>query len=222
MRCKLFVFRHAQTFDNKNKVFSGWRNSKLTHYGIEQAHLTKYQLRKEKIDYAFASHQKRSRDTLRIVLEGHKKIPIFTDDRIIERCYGSLQGTSKTKIEKEKPKWYLKIHRGYNNPPPKGESLKMVSSRTESFLHELITFLKKHPGNVAISCHGNSMRPIRRHFERLSVKQMCKIENPQDKSMIYTVNVNSNKISRGKWKKLVLNKKVRLTIDKRNVLRKHY
>ena len=27
---KLFVFRHAETFDNNHEIFSGWRDSKLT------------------------------------------------------------------------------------------------------------------------------------------------------------------------------------------------
>jgi len=223
MKCKLFVFRHAQTFDNKNRTFSGWRDSNLTLYGIEQAHLTGMKLKKEKIDYAFQSHQTRSKDTLRIALEGHKKIPIFTDDRIIERCYGTLQGKNKDEIAKEKPKWYAKVHRSYNNPPPKGESLKMVCARTENFLHELLKFLKKHPGNAAISCHGNSMRPIRRHFEKLSIKQMCSLENPQDRPMTYIINIPFvKKSSKGKWKSVKLPADVRLATDKRNTLKKYY
>jgi len=37
MNSKLFVFRHAETFDKKNEVFSGWRDSKLTSKGILEA-----------------------------------------------------------------------------------------------------------------------------------------------------------------------------------------
>jgi bisphosphoglycerate-dependent phosphoglycerate mutase len=37
MSCKLFVFRHAETFDNYRGIFSGWRDSKLTSKGRTQA-----------------------------------------------------------------------------------------------------------------------------------------------------------------------------------------
>jgi broad specificity phosphatase PhoE len=35
--CKVFVFRHAETFDNRRGVFSGWRDSDLTLKGFSQA-----------------------------------------------------------------------------------------------------------------------------------------------------------------------------------------
>ena len=223
MKCKLFVFRHAQTFDNKYPKFSGWRDSRLTLYGEEEAHLTKMHLKKEIIDYAFQSHQRRSKDTLKIVLEGHKKIPIFTDDRIIERCYGTLQGKSKLKFKKNDAKHYQQLHRGYSVPPPKGESLKMINGRINSFIHDLIKFLRKNPGNAAISCHGNSMRMMRKHLEKLNVKQTRAVENPQDKPIIYSIDIPMPKCCvETKWQSIRLNKQVRLATDKRNNLKKFY
>jgi len=37
--------------------------------------------------------------------------------------------------------------------------------------------------------HGNSMRPLRRYFEKLSVKEMMHLENPWDEVFVYTVKV---------------------------------
>jgi broad specificity phosphatase PhoE len=37
MSYKLFVFRHAETFDDRRGIFSGWRDSDLTSKGIAQA-----------------------------------------------------------------------------------------------------------------------------------------------------------------------------------------
>jgi len=48
--CKLFVFRHAETTDNSNHVFSGWRDQDLTPKGLSQAQEVAQQLEKEKID----------------------------------------------------------------------------------------------------------------------------------------------------------------------------
>ena len=228
MSTKLFVFRHAETTDNKRQIFSGWRNPKLTQKGLIQAQEIAEQLKKEKIDYAFTSHLARAKDTLNIVLENHADVPIFVDDRLIERCYGLLQGKSKTKVAEQRPEWFAKVHRGYDFPPPEGESLKMVEKRTIPFLTQLGEWLKQNKGNVAISCHGNSLRPIRRLFEHLSLKQMLQLENPQDRAMSYALDIHNIKIeckectTPPKWNGLLVPRQVKLASDERNPLKKYY
>ena len=187
------------------------------------------QLRREKIDYAFTSHLKRARKTLEIVLETHPAVPVFTDDRLIERCYGLLQGKSKRRVAKERPEWFAQIHRGYDFPPPEGESLKMVENRTLPFLAQLEERLRQDQGNVAISCHGNSLRPIRRVFEHLSLKQMLQIENPQDRAMSYAIHVHSVNIGSPRkstvkpdWQGILVPRQVRLATDQRNSLKRYY
>ena len=227
--CNLFVFRHAETTDNANAIFSGWRDPDLTSKGFSQAQEIAEQLRHKKIDYAFTSHLKRARKTLEVVLEDHSDVPVFVDDRLIERCYGLLQGESKIEVAKEKPKWFAKVHRGYDFPPPEGESLKMVEKRTDPFVARLERWLRGNSGNVAISCHGNSLRPIRRIFEYLSLKQMLQLENPQDRAMDYVLNISSvnvkdNAKSAGcsDWQGVLVPQDVQLASDPRNPLKKYY
>lgn len=229
MKCKLFVFRHAETTDNARQIFSGWRDPRLTPKGLAQARETADQLKDEAIHYAFTSHLQRARQTLDIVLEPHPPIPIFTDDRLIERCYGLLQGKSKRRVAKARPDWYAKVHRGYDFPPPKGESLKMVVNRTMPFLDELQQWLPENPGNVAISCHGNSMRPIRKVFEHLSIKQMLQLENPQDKAMAYTLTCHEVHLeppadppTKSNWRGVHVPRAVKLATDPQNPLKKYY
>ena len=229
MICNLFVFRHAETTDNSRGIFSGWRDPELTRKGLMQAQEIAEQLRRKKIDYAFTSHLKRARRTLEIVLETHPAVPVFTDDRLIERCYGLLQGKSKSKIAEERPEWFAQIHRGYDFPPPEGESLKMVENRTLPFLAQLEKWLRRHQGNVAISCHGNSLRPIRRVFEHLSLKQMLQIENPQDRAMSYALHVHSVNIGSPRkstvktdWQGMLIPRQVKLATDQRNPLKRYY
>jgi 2,3-bisphosphoglycerate-dependent phosphoglycerate mutase len=229
MICKLFVFRHAETTDNSRGIFSGWRDPELTLKGLLQAREIAEQLRREKIDYAFTSHLKRARKTLEIVLETHSAIPVFTDDRLIERCYGLLQGKSKRKVANERPEWFAQVHRGYDFPPPEGESLKMVENRTLPFLVQLEEWLRQNPGNVAISCHGNSLRPIRRVFEHLSLRQMLQIENPQDRAMAYALHVHGINIESPRksttqvdWRSIIVPRHVKLATDQRNSLKRYY
>jgi 2,3-bisphosphoglycerate-dependent phosphoglycerate mutase len=229
MICNLFVFRHAETNDNSNDIFSGWRDPDLTSKGLLQAEEIAQQLEQEKIDYAFTSHLFRAQRTLEIVLKTHQKVPVFVDDRLIERCYGTLQGKSKVEVAAERPKWFAKVHRGYDFPPPEGESMKMVESRTLPFVVQLEGWLRQNPGNVAISCHGNSMRPIRRIFEHLSLKQMLQLENPQDKAMEYALHIHSVKVDEveecileADWPSVMVPSSVKLATDPRNPLKQYY
>ena len=229
MICKLFVFRHAETTDNSKDIFSGWRNPDLTLRGLCQAQEVARHLEKEKIDWTFTSHLTRARKTLEIVIKPHAPVPTFIDDRLIERCYGTLQGKSKIKLAAESPEWFAKIHRGYDFPPPEGESLKMVEDRTLPFVQQLKHWLKQNPGNVAISCHGNSMRPIRRVFEHLSLKQMLQLENPQDRAMDYALHIHTVNIDDAEkktfavdWQTIIVPATVKLATDPRNPLKKYY
>jgi bisphosphoglycerate-dependent phosphoglycerate mutase len=70
------------------------------------------------IYYAFTSHLRQARKTLDIVLEFHHGIPVFADDRLIERCYWMLQGKCEKKVADERPEWFAKVHHGYDFPPP--------------------------------------------------------------------------------------------------------
>jgi 2,3-bisphosphoglycerate-dependent phosphoglycerate mutase len=227
--CNLYVFRHAETTDNANAIFSGWRDPDLTPKGLLQAQEISEQLKHEKIDYAFTSHLKRARRTLEVVLEAHPDVPIFVDDRLIERCYGLLQGQSKIEVLKDRPEWFAKVHRGYDFPPPEGESLRMVEKRTDSFVVQLQSWLKENPSNIAISCHGNSLRPIRRIFEHLSLKQMLQLENPQDKAMNYALNIHSitiqsetKSVDEIAWCGVLVPNNMELASDFKNPLKKYY
>jgi hypothetical protein len=90
-------------------------------------------------------------------------------------------------------------------------------------------WLKHNPGNVAISCHGNSLRPIRRVFEHLSLTQMLQIENPQDRAMSYALHVHSinvgnhkKSIAKAIWQGMLVPRQVKLATDQRNPLKKYY
>ena len=109
----------------------------------------------------------------------------------------------------------------------------MVANRTISFFEELKDWLRIHPGNVAISCHGNSMRPVRRMFEHLSIQQMLQLENPQDRALQYSldyaltvheVRVGNPSLIKPKlvWNGVRVPDDVSLATDPRNPLRIYY
>jgi len=188
---KIYLFRHGQTFYNRDKIFTGWKDSKLTSLGIKQAKIIARKLKNKKFQVAYTNDLSRCKDTLREILKYHPECKrTIVDWRMRERSYGKLQGMSHKKfIEKYGKKKFDIYHRSYDTPPPGGESIKMVEKRVLSFIKDMLQLMKKEKVNVAISASGNSMRPFRKYFEHLTVKQMMKLENPWDDYFEYSVKI---------------------------------
>jgi 2,3-bisphosphoglycerate-dependent phosphoglycerate mutase len=189
MKLHIYIFRHGETCYNKSKRFTGRVNSNLTPEGIEQANLIAEKLRKKAFQIAFKTSLSRSSNSLKIVLKHHPECKrVIVDDRIIERSYGDLERKyHKTVIKKYGKEQFDIWHRSYDVSPPGGESLKMVEKRVLSFINELLDLIEKEKTNVAISAHNNSMRPFRKYFENLTLKQMMALENPYNTYFDYTV-----------------------------------
>ena len=189
MEHHIYLVRHGETFYNKSKRLTGWRNSRLTNVGKNQAKLIAQKLRDKKFDVAFKTSLSRSSDSLKIILQYHPECKrIVVDDRLIERSYGDLEGKyHKTIIKQYGKKQFDVWHRSYDVPPPGGESIKMVEKRVFSFIKDLPLLIEKEKGNAVISAHNNSMRPFRRYFENLTIKEMMALENPFDKYFHYTI-----------------------------------
>ena len=177
----LYVFRHGQSQDNADFIFSGWRDSKLTQTGIKQAEILSEKLKAKKIDFLISSPQTRATETMKIAFSKNpsaKNLEIHLDDRIKERSYGELQGTSKLELFLKSPEVLNEYRRSYTKRAKSGESLEDVVKRVTSFCDDLVKQMSSSKINVAVSCHGNSMRGFRMYFEGLSIDQTCAIETP--------------------------------------------
>src|SRR3989344_4772552 len=84
----LYVFRHGQTTDNAEMVFSGWRDVDLTEKGVRQAEELAEKLKNKKVDMLVVSDMKRALHTMEIAIsknEVARKLVILKDSRIKER-----------------------------------------------------------------------------------------------------------------------------------------
>jgi len=187
----IFLFRHGMTSFNRDRKFTGWLDSKLTKQGFDDAKIVALRLKNKKIGIAFHTTLTRSKQTLREVIKYHPEtFLIVQDDRMFERAYGRLEGLTHLQfVKKKSPELYDVYHRSYDTPPPGGESMKMVKERVLSFIKDLLKFAKKHKVNIAISAHGNSMRPFRQYFEKFDNKQMMKLYNAYDAVYEFKVKV---------------------------------
>ncbi len=177
----LYVFRHGQTVDNANFIFSGWRDADITEKGIQQAKDLAGMMKDKKVSMLVASDQIRSIKTMQIAMSlnpAAKDLEIIKDPRLKERRYGDLQGKSKLELQLENPGLLLEYRRSYSIAPPNGESIEMVVKRVNEFIEEILPKMKEFKINVAVSCHGNSIRGFRRYFEGLSDEQTAQVETP--------------------------------------------
>ncbi len=175
----LYLFRHGETEDNKNRIFSGRHDSPLTIKGVAQARSLAQKLKDKKIDLAIYSSLQRAKDTLDEVLKLRPETKTESSELLLERDYGELTGTSKLELNEKDPNLCLKYRRSWDFPPPGGESLKMVwENRVQKFCQELEKRMKKERINVAISCTNNTMRLLRMYFEKLGIEEMLELENP--------------------------------------------
>lgn len=217
---KIYLFRHGKTVFNTKRIFTGWKDSKLTSEGIENAKKIAEILKNKKFQAAFQTRLSRSKDTLKYVLKFHPECKkVITDDRMIERSYGILEGTSHKRFidkigkklvdlkiegdaienldlaERKQAEKFLGqeefnvIHRGYNVAVPKGESFADVEKRVKKFIIYLKKFIKKNKVNVAISAHGNSIRLFRKIMENAPRNEAVEWIIPYDRVFTYNVRV---------------------------------
>jgi broad specificity phosphatase PhoE len=177
----LYVFRHGQTVDNANFIFSGWRDAELTDNGRKQAHVLAEKMKDKKIGMLIASDQIRAVDTMKLAMASNPfavNLDIIKDKRLRERCYGDLQGTSKLVAYLKNPEQLKEERRSYTFLPPNGESIEIVCKRVYEVIEEILPKMHEFKINVAVSCHGNSIRGFRRYFEHLNDFDTAHVETP--------------------------------------------
>ena len=203
---KLVLVRHGQSVWNLQNRFTGWVDVPLTEKGKEEAYRAGELLKDVKFDVAYTSALTRAQETLRIILETvGLLIPVIKDQALNERHYGALQGLKK---DRARQKWGADIvhlwRRSYDIAPPEGESLKDTAARTIPFLERAIMGDIVDGRNVIVVAHGNSLRSIVMYLEKLSPKEIVKVEIPTGTPIIYDLDENGN----------ILNKEIRYLEDK--------
>lgn len=182
----IFLFRHAQSIDGAKNVFSGWRNPDLSEEGVKEAQEIREELKNQNPTKAYTSDLVRCVNTLKIVLEPHENVEVFEDIRLRERNYGDLSGKNKDEVKRQYPDDFPKWRRSYEGKPPGGESILEVDTRVSQFLNEMISTLK--PSDVVFICaSGNSLRPIRKRFEKMTNEEMASFEHTPAKIYEYEI-----------------------------------
>lgn len=185
---QLILLRHGESQWNLENRFTGWVDVPLSPRGEEEAKRAGLKLKDFPIDVAYTSVLKRAIETLRLASEtaGKTGIPVIKDQALNERHYGELQGLNKKETAKKYGDEQVRIwRRSYDVAPPGGESLKDTAARTLPYFNQFIMKDLAQGKNVLIAAHGNSLRSIIMELEKLTPKEILKVEIPTGVPILY-------------------------------------
>ena len=112
-RYDIYLFRHGQTTYNRDGIFTGQSESKLTKSGEMDAKKVAQELKNKKFEVAIHTKLSRSKETLKFVLKFHPECKfIIEDNRMIERSYGDFEGMSHAEFLKRigNQEYNLRVH----------------------------------------------------------------------------------------------------------------
>ncbi len=212
---RLVLLRHGESVWNRENRFTGWTDVDLSEKGFEEARRAGCLIREAglPIDIAYTSLLKRAIRTLWIVLDELDRmwIPVHATWHLNERHYGALQGLSKSETaarygEAQVHRW----RRGYADMPPLlersdnrypgndpryrniperdlplGESLKLTVERFLPYWNGVIAPSLGEGRAILISAHGNSLRALIKHLDRISDEQISGLNIPTGIPLVY-------------------------------------
>ena len=186
----LILIRHGQSVWNASNRFTGWTDVDLSEKGVVEAEEAGRQLSGNRIDVVHTSDLIRAQRTAKIVMQHNESsgdnVPTQYDWRLNERHYGALQGLNKAETAEKHGAEQVHIwRRSFDVPPPEGESLEMTAERTIPYFTEEILPDLESGKNVLVSAHGNSLRSIVMHIERISPDDIVSLEIPTGSPLLY-------------------------------------
>ena len=205
---------------NRDNLFTGWVDIPLSMKGIQEAMTAGKALAPYDIDVVFCSSLIRSIMTAMIALCEHpgkktpvvqhsegrqhdwatiyseetlaRTLPVFTDEAINERMYGALQGLNKKETaDKFGAEQVHQWRRSYSTRPPEGESLELTLERTLPYFDAAIVPALQAGKTTLVSAHGNSLRAIIKHIEKMTPDQIIKYELATGVPVIYQFTDNT-------------------------------
>ncbi len=194
----LVIVRHGQSAWNLENRFTGWVDVDITDKGEAEAKNAGEKLKGESFDLAYTSDLKRAQRTLSIILGeiGQSSISTTKHQALNERHYGDLQGANKAETAAKYGEDQVHIwRRSYDVAPPNGESLKDTADRVIPYFEAEIAPKLKAGKNIIITAHGNSLRALIMHLEKLTPEQILQVEIPTGAPKKYVLDENLNVVS---------------------------
>jgi len=155
---KIFLFRHGITTFNRDGRFTGQKEAKLTKEGRRHAEVIAQKLKGENFEVAIHTRLSRSKDTLKPVLRFHPECRvIFEDDRMIERSYGELEGSTHEQFVEKMGEKDIKVLK------ERGDALENLDPKMKDELEKMLgeaEYKAIHRGYKIAVPGGESFRDV--------------------------------------------------------------
>lgn len=223
---RLILLRHGESTANASGLFTGVLDVALTEQGVGEARRAGTQLRNAAIfpDVVFTSELLRARQTAEVVESFDEQLPPSIPDwRLDERNYGALTGRSKAEVLAQFGQaQFLDWRRSVSTSPPemtddlyatlsvtplftrlpaaalsRGESLRDVITRVNSFYSERVAPFVASGRCVMVVGHGNSLRALCGVLDELDDVALRELNIPTGQPLVYRFGDDLRPIVRG-------------------------
>jgi 2,3-bisphosphoglycerate-dependent phosphoglycerate mutase len=204
----LLLLRHGESEWNAKNLFTGWVDVDLTARGEAEVRRGGELLRERDLlpDVVHTSVLRRAIRTAELALAACDRqwIPVRRSWRLNERHYGALQGKNKRQIREEfGDQQFMIWRRSYDTPPPpiadadpwsqvddpryaalppellpRTECLADVVARALPYWYDAIVPDLLAGRTVLVSAHGNSLRALVKHLDRVSDEDIVGLNIP--------------------------------------------
>jgi 2,3-bisphosphoglycerate-dependent phosphoglycerate mutase len=220
----LVLIRHGESEWNAKNLFTGWVDVDLTAKGEDEARRGGELLKEHGLlpDLVHTSVQRRAIRTAELTLHAADRhwIPVKRHWRLNERHYGALQGKNKKQTLAEYgEEQFMLWRRSYDVPPPPiasddefsqvgdprylgipmpaTECLKDVVARMLPYWFDQIAPDLLSGRNVLVAAHGNSLRALVKHLDKISDADIAALNIPTGIPLRYDLDAALNPVSSG-------------------------
>ena len=213
----LILLRHGRSEWNDKNLFTGWYDCGLNDAGRAEARQAAVMLAEAGLipTAVHTSVLRRATETTRIVLDGLGlgSLEVHRSWRLNERHYGDLTGLDKAATRRAHGDEQLqRWRRGYDTPPPPirsdnefnpntspiyadlapglvplTESLADVMARLLPYWQDAIVGDLRRGCTVLVSAHGNSLRALAKHLDRISDDDIGALNIPTGMPLHYVL-----------------------------------
>jgi probable phosphoglycerate mutase len=171
MTTSIVLIRHGETAWNAERRLQGHIDIALNDEGLRQAGALAVALAAERFDAVISSDLQRAHQTAHAVA-GLQGIPLLTDARLRERCFGGFEGLLYSEIEQRFPRefaaWQARDVDSVMPPGARaGETFRQFYDRC---VGAIAAHAGKHPGKkLALVAHGGVLECAYRAARAMSL-----------------------------------------------------
>ncbi|WP_122263659.1 phosphoglyceromutase [Ornithinimicrobium cerasi] len=222
----LVLLRHGESEWNAKNLFTGWVDVDLTEKGREEAVRSGRLMKQEGLlpDVVHTSLLRRAITTANLALDVADRhwIPVHRSWRLNERHYGALQGLDKAATrDKYGDEQFMLWRRSFDTPPPPidpddefsqahdpryagtdgempmTECLKDVVVRMLPYWDSDIVPDLREGQTVLVAAHGNSLRALVKHLDRISDEDIAGLNIPTGIPLLYELDADLRPVTAG-------------------------